>query len=214
VKALILDMDGVIVDSEHQWKLIETPFLRGLLGRWEESDHQRVVGLNVVDLYHLLVRDYGLKQSQEDFLARSAEQALEIYRNRVSCAPGLPELLAAMKASGVALGIASSSPKPWIAIVLERFSLASHFQAVVSSDDVGRRAKPLPDVYLKAAELLGAAPSDCTAVEDSVIGIKAAKAAGMSVLGFRNSHNDNLDFSQTTAEIRSLLDILELNIEV
>lgn len=203
-------MDGVIVDSEHQWQLMETPFLSGLLGRWEESDHQRVVGLNVVDLYHLLVRDYGLKQSREDFLKRSAEQALEIYRRRATCAPGLVQLLAAMNAGGVALGIASSSPKPWIAIVLERFSLGRHFRAVVSSDDVGRRAKPLPDVYLKAAELLGSHPSECMAVEDSAIGIQAAKAAGMPVVGFRNGHNEAMDFSQADAEIRGLLELLDI----
>lgn len=202
VKALILDMDGVIVDSERQWELMQAPFLRGLLGRWEEDDQKRVVGLNVVDLYHLLVRDYGLKQAQEAFLNDSARQALEIYRDRASCAPGLEEMLRQARRRGVGLGMASSSPKPWISIVLERFQLANFFQAVVSSDDVGHRAKPLPDVYLKAAELLGACPGECLAVEDSIIGIRAAKAAGMRVLGLRNGHNDNQDFSQADNEVR------------
>lgn len=205
MKALILDMDGVIVDSERQWELMQAPFLRGLLGRWGEEDQRRVVGLNVVDLYHLLVKEYGLKQTQEAFLRDSAKQALEIYRNRASCAPGLREALAQMRERSLGVAIASSSPKPWIAIVLERFGLSSFFRAVVSSDDVGRRAKPLPDVYLKTAALLGERPCDCLAVEDSIIGIRAAKAAGMSVLGFRNGHNDSQDFSQADGEIRGFM---------
>lgn len=202
MKAVLLDMDGVMVDSEHQWKAMEGPFLGGLLGKWDDSDHERIVGLNVVDLHAFLAREYGLELPLREFLERSQQQALEIYRERVTLAPGLVETLEDLRANGVSLGIASSSPRPWIGLVLERFGLAAYFQAVVSGDDVGGRTKPLPDIYLKCAAAVGAEPARCLAVEDSVIGVTAAKAAGMTVAAYRSGTNDEQDLSRADFEAR------------
>ena len=194
-------MDGVIVDSEHQWKIVEFPFFRKLLGRWEDADHDRIVGLSVPHLYEFLVKEYGLKGEKTVFLAQCQQQALQVYTDLVSCAPGLLETLDEADAHGVPVAIASSSHHPWIAIVLKRFSLESRFKAVASADDVGGRAKPAPDVYLKAAAMLGVRASDCVAVEDSIIGVAAAKAARCTV-GFRSGYNDRQDLSKADREIR------------
>lgn len=202
MKAVLLDMDGVMVDSEHQWKLLEVPFLTGLLGRWTDADHERIVGLSVVDLYGFLAREHGLKLSREEFLKRSEAQALEVYRERVALAPGLLEALEDWKANKVKLGVASSSHRRWIQIVLERFKLGGYFTAVVSGDDVNGRTKPHPDIYLKAAAGVGAAPKDCVAVEDSSIGLTAAKAAGTRCVAYRSGTNESQDLSKADFEAR------------
>jgi HAD superfamily hydrolase (TIGR01509 family) len=202
VKAVLLDMDGVMVDSEHQWKILEVPFLTGLLGRWTDADHERIVGLSVVNLYGFLAREYGLKLTREEFLKRSESQALEVYRERVSLADGLVDTLEDLRNNGVALGVASSSHRRWIQIVLERFKIGGYFTSVVSGDDVNGRTKPHPDIYLKAAAGAGAEPSRCLAVEDSCIGLTAAKAAGMKCVAYRSGSNDSQDLSKADLEAR------------
>lgn len=202
ITAVILDMDGVIVDSEHQWMLAEGPFLSGLIERWEEADHRKVVGLGVVDLYHLLAREYGLRLGREDFLARCELLACDIYRHKVHLARGLRPFIRAVQAQGLSLGLASSSPRSWVNLVLSRFGLADEFAAVVTGDEAPGRAKPAPDIYLLAARLLGARPSDCLAVEDSAIGLRAARAAGMPCVGLRSGLNDDQDLSAADWEVR------------
>lgn len=200
----MFDMDGVIVDSEHQWKLAEGSFLRDLVPAWRDEDHPKIVGLGVVDLYHWLVREYALKEPKESFLARCHEMAREIYGRRVSLTDAIGKLLAGLSQEKIALGLASSSPRAWIEIVLSRFDLKEHFAAVVSGDEVPGRNKPEPDIYLLAAKRLGAAPSRCLAVEDSFLGVQAAKKAGMLCVAFRNGTNDEQDLSEADAEVRSL----------
>ena len=194
--AVILDMDGVMVDSEHQWMLLEMPFLRGLVGRWGVADHRKVVGLGVVDLYYHLVREYGLRLGKADFLERCDRIAREVYRRKVSLAPGLRRFIGDLRCRRVPLGLASSSPQEWVDMVLRRFRLRSAFRVVVTGDDAPGRTKPAPDLYLLAARRLKVRPADCLAVEDSSFGVRAAKDAGMTCAGLRSGHNDEQDLGE------------------
>src|SRR5579859_7568544 len=91
--AVVLDMDGVIVDSEMQWKLLERPILGTIVPNWKEEDFERIVGLGVNDLYHLLKDEYGLAMPQDAFLSRCDELAEEVYSRKVSLASGLHDVL-------------------------------------------------------------------------------------------------------------------------
>ena len=195
-------MDGVIVDSEHQWKLAEGEFLRRIAPHWREEDHHKIVGLGVVDLYYWLVREYEIEVPRERFLADCDALAKEIYGNRVSLAEGLAGFIADIKTNRIPLGLASSSPKSWIDMVLDRFGLREDFDAMVNGDETPGRTKPAPDLYLLAAERLAVKPRECLAIEDSLLGVRAAKSAGMTCAGFRNGTNDEQDFSPADFEIR------------
>jgi HAD superfamily hydrolase (TIGR01509 family) len=207
MKAVIFDMDGVIVDSERQWKNAETAFFARLLGSWDPARNKEIVGMGVVDLYHWLVKELGLKCTKEHFLAECDVLAKDVYGRHVTCAEGFPELIADLKRAGLALGLASSSPRHWIDMVLERFALRPHFGAIASGDDAPGRVKPHPDLYLLAATNLGVAPADCVAIEDSFPGVTAAKRAGMKCVAFRNGHNDQQDLSQADVEIRTFVEL-------
>lgn len=207
MRAVILDMDGVIVDSEHQWKLAEGPFFRAVVPGWREEDHKKIVGLGVVDLYHWLAKEYRIAESKESFLARCHELALEIYGRRVSLTEGLLDLLSELGKGKLSLGLASSSPRAWIDIVLSRFGLKEHFAAVVSGDEVPGKNKPEPDIYLLAARRLGIEPARCVTIEDSFLGVQAAKKAGMICAGFRNGTNDDQDLSQADRTVRSFSEL-------
>ena len=205
-RAVILDMDGVVVDSEHQWMLAEGPFMRSLVGRWGKQDHHRTVGMGMADVYRLLAREYGLKTTKKEFLNRSGKLADEIYSRRVSLTPGLRRFIAAARRKKLPLALASCSPKSWVDIVLKRFRLAAAFDVIVAADDV-RRAKPAADIYLLAARRLKARPQDCLAVEDSALGVQAAKAAGMACMGLRTGFNNEQDLSQADQELRGFTEL-------
>lgn len=198
--AVIFDMDGVIVDSEKQWKLAEGPFFKRLVHSWTDHDHHKIVGLGVVELYHWLVKEHGITQSKEDFLAECHNLAEDVYGRKSCFTEGIPEFTAALKKDGVKIGLASSSPRNWIDIVLKRFDLLDSFAAIASGDETPGRTKPEPDLYLLCAKRLDAEPKDCLALEDSLLGVTAAKAAGMQCAGFRNGHNGEQDFSAADFE--------------
>ena len=208
LEAVIFDMDGVLVDSERQWKLSEAEHIRRLLPRWGEADSEAIVGLGVVELHEFLVERYGLKEPREAFLALLDASAAEIYGRRVTLSAGLPELLGELRRRGLKVGLASSSPRAWIRLVLDRFALAEAFAAVAGGDETPGRTKPEPDLYLLAAERLGVRPSACLAVEDSRFGVTAAKRAGLRCLAFRSGHNDEQDLSGADAEVGRLGDLL------
>ena len=200
--AVILDMDGVLVDSEHQWLLAEQGFFREILGRWSVRDNHKLVGVVVEDIHRMLARDHGLTMGLAEFVARCDAMAPDIYRRRVSLARGLPPFLAGLRRRGLGLAVASSSPKTWVDMVMERFRLRPLFDAVVSGDEAPGRTKPAPDLYLLAARRLGARPGSCLAVEDSTVGVRAAKAAGMTCVGLRTRHNKAQDLSAADWEAR------------
>ena len=202
MRAVVFDMDGVIVDSEHQWKLAEGPLLRRFVPAWRDQDNDRIVGFGVEDLHRFLAAEFGLAAPKETFLAACHELAADIYRRRATRAEGLLEVLDGLARRRVPLALASSSPRSWIGMVLERFELAPRFQAVASADDVGGRGKPSPEIHLLAARRLGVPPGECLAIEDSRVGVAAAKAAGMRCAGFRNGHNDEQDLSLADLELR------------
>jgi HAD superfamily hydrolase (TIGR01509 family) len=120
--------------------------------------------------------------------------------------PGVVELVEQADDAGVALGVASSSPRSWVEGHLDRLGLRPHFRAVRTRDDVPR-AKPDPAVYRLALEALGADPARSVALEDSHHGVSAAKAAGMWAVACPNRITTGLDFSHADLVVDSLADV-------
>ena len=193
--AVVFDMDGVMVDSELQWKLCEGEFFRELAPSWTEDDHERIVGLSPLDCYKFLRDRCGMTHSRERFLELCDALARRIYLERVTLAPGLLGFLDRLAAAKLPLAIASSSPRPWIDLVLQRFGLAARFSAVAAGDEVGGRTKPHPDLYALAVLRLGKPAAACLAIEDSAVGVRAAKAAGLRCAAYRNGHNAGQELS-------------------
>lgn len=201
IKAVVFDMDGVIVDSEAQWKAQEHDFFRAAVPAWRAEHHERIVGLGVEDVYHFLVREFALKMPLAEYLDRSEQVARKVYLENVVIAAGFREFLAGLRRRAIAVAVASSSPRRWIDMVVTRFDLASGFDAIVSADDVDGRTKPAPDIYLEAVRRLSRPPADCLAIEDSSVGVKAAKAAGLVCAALRTSHNADQDLRLADFEL-------------
>ncbi len=201
MRAVVFDMDGVIVDSEAQWRALEAEFFRATVPAWREDHHEKIVGMGVEDVYEFLVREFRLTMGKSEFLRRSDEVARKVYNQRVEIAEGFIPLALGLKHKGIRTAIASSSPSRWIALVIERFSLSPLLDEIVSADDVGGRTKPRPDIYLEAAARLKIPTVECLAIEDSSIGLLAAKRAGLRTAAFRTSHNHAQDLSIADFEL-------------
>ncbi|HKP53195.1 MAG TPA: HAD-IA family hydrolase [Chloroflexia bacterium] len=194
-RAVIFDMDGVIVDSELHWKSLEGFFLQSLVQGWDAEAQSKIIGISVHDLYKMLVEQYGLAKSKDEFLALYYDMAREIYEQRASLLPGFLDLLRALREAGVPLALASSSPMSWIDMVLDRFGLREEFRVAVSADELEGPGKPSPAIYLLTARKLGVPPERCVVIEDSTHGVLSAKRAGMYCIGFQNGFNDEQDLS-------------------
>lgn len=207
---VIFDMDGVLVDSELHWKKVESEFLRGVCGSWDEQWQQKIIGMSITHVHRFLVEQHGLTLSREELLDYYRPLAIELYGSKVQLLEGATELLAELTANEIPISVCSSSPLEWMEIVLERFSLITVFSLVVSSDHVDGVGKPSPAIYQYAARELNARPSECAAIEDSKNGVQSAKDAGMYCIGLRNGFNAAQDLSVADTVIEGLS---ELNVQ-
>jgi HAD superfamily hydrolase (TIGR01509 family) len=184
IEAVIFDLDGVIVDSEHVWDAAREALARERGGHWHERAQRDMMGMSSPEWSRYMHEVIGLRESPEEISAEVVRRLESIYREELPLIDGAPEAVARL-AERWPLGIASSSNRPIIDLVLELSGLGHYFRASVSSEEVAR-GKPFPDVYLEAARLLGADPIRTAAIEDSHNGILSAKAAGMRVVAIPN----------------------------
>jgi HAD superfamily hydrolase (TIGR01509 family) len=184
--AVIFDMDGVIVDSEPRHE-------KAFLEIFKELGFSETHGIHFPDyigrsdkaVWVDFIARHQPPHSYEDLTAMKQNRFLEILRAEQPIFDGLPELVAKVAAK-YPLAVASGSLHPVIDEVLVLKDLRPYFSAVVSIQDVAR-GKPAPDVFLRAAELMGKSPKECVVIEDSVAGVEAGRAAGMQVIAITNS---------------------------
>src|ERR687886_193782 len=184
IEAVVFDLDGVIVDSEHVWDAAREALARERGGRWHERAQRDMMGMSSLEWSRYMHDVIGLHESPEEISAEVIRRLEATYREELPLIDGAPEAVARL-AERWPLAIASSSNRPIIDLVLELSGLGRYFRATVSSEEVPR-GKPAPDVYLEAAQRLGVEPTRCAAVEDSTNGLLAARAAGMRVVAVPN----------------------------
>ena len=186
--ALILDMDGVIIDSNPVHRDVWAAYNRRFGIETDEAMQQRMYGRRNDDI----VRDFfGEHLTLEGVRSHGAAKE-RLFRETIgpvlneALVPGVREFLERHRHQP--LGLASNAEPENIEFVLDTARLRPYFRVVVDGHQVAR-PKPYPDIYLRAAELLGTPPKDCVVFEDSFTGIEAARAAGMAVVGVRTTHD-------------------------
>lgn len=179
-RAIIFDMDGLMVDSEPLWWRVERQLAEAHGHTWTDAMAMTCVGKGLPNVIVTMRRELGVDVAVPDgvswlvdtFIARIEELTLK---------RGFHELSDAARAAAVPMAVASSSTARLIDAVLRRFGLTETFVATVSGDAV-EHAKPAPDIFIAAAAILGIAPADCVVLEDSIAGVRAAVAAGAPVI--------------------------------
>jgi HAD superfamily hydrolase (TIGR01509 family) len=186
IEAIIFDLDGVLLDSEQVWDEAREQLAKERGGRWHENAQRDMMGMSSPEWSRYMHDVVGLPEPPEEISREVVRRLASLYREHLPVLPGAREAVERL-AVRWPLGLASSSNRELIDLVLELMGVARLFKATVSSEEVPR-GKPAPDVYLEAAARLGVDPSHAAAVEDSENGIRAAKAAGMRVLAIPNEH--------------------------
>lgn len=180
--AVIFDLDGVIVDSEIWWHEVRVEWAASLGRTWTHPDSAAVMGANSAGWARIMRERTGLPADLEATILRAIVEGM-VGRYRERGAPPIAGAVAAVRAVAARLpvGVASSAHAAVIDAALRATGLLGVARAVVSSDEVAA-GKPAPDVYLEAARRLGTTPDRCLVVEDSINGIRAGRAAGMTVV--------------------------------
>jgi HAD superfamily hydrolase (TIGR01509 family) len=186
IAAIVFDLDGVLIDSEQVWDRVREELALERGGRWHPGAQRAMMGMSSPEWSRYMHEQIGLPEPAEEINRIVVERMLVRYADGPPWLPGALDTVRRL-ATRFVLGLASSSNRELIDVVLEAGGIAGLFRATVSSEEVAR-GKPAPEVYLEAARRLGVAAADCVAVEDSHNGIRAAKAAGMGCIAIPNSH--------------------------
>ena len=184
--AVIFDMDGVIVDSEprHERAFLDV-FAQMGYGQTHGVHFEHYIGRSDRAVWLDFIARHQPKWSLEELTAWKQNHVVEILRREQPIFDGLPDLVAKL-APRYRLAVASGSVHPVIDEVLAMKALRQFFPVVVSVQDV-KQGKPAPDIFLRAAELLGVEPKSCCVIEDSAAGVTAARAAGMTAIAITNT---------------------------
>ncbi len=182
--AVIFDLDGVLIDSEAIWERARREFSASHGGTYSDHATRDIMGMSAPEWSHYIATQLGVALPEHAIDDGVVQLVAAEYRRRLPLFPGAVETVRRL-GTRVPLGLASSSNRSLIELVLDVAGLAASFAATVSAEEVGR-GKPAPDVYLRAAELLGCEAARCAAIEDSSNGIRSAHAAGMFVVAIPN----------------------------
>jgi HAD superfamily hydrolase (TIGR01509 family) len=184
IDAVVFDLDGLLIETEEIWDEVREALARERGGTWTESAQRDMMGMSSTEWSRYMHDEIGLAESPQQINDLVVERMAERYRSQLPLLPGAVEAVERIAAHWP-LGVASSSNRGLIDLVLELSGLASKFKATVSSEEVAR-GKPAPDVYLEAARRLGVEPARAAAIEDSESGISSAAAAAMRVVAIPN----------------------------
>jgi HAD superfamily hydrolase (TIGR01509 family) len=185
-EAVIFDLDGVLMDSEQRWNEAKAALVRERCGRWREEAATAMMGMSSPEWSAYLRDELGVAMDADAISRDVVRRMQDGYRRELPLLPGAAEAVRTL-AERWPLGLASSSNREVIDLVLELADFGDAFRVAVSSEEV-ERGKPAPDVYLKTARELGAEPARCVAIEDSSNGLRAAVAARMTVIAVPNPH--------------------------
>ena len=214
-RAVIFDMDGLIVDSEPFWRRVEAAVFDELgVDVRPHLGHGLTMGLRVDDAVLFLSRATGIELDDvESITRRVVEGVVEAISAEAELLPGVFESLDLFASCGLRIGLASGSVPLVIEAVLERLALAERFEIISSAiDDL--YGKPHPSIFLRTAGALGVDPVSCVVLEDSLNGCIAAKAARMGVIAI--PHLDDADdprYAIADLQLRSLEEIADGRVE-
>lgn len=184
-RAIIFDMDGVVIDSEPSQVKAERQLFLSYGVVPTQEDWTYFVGRTTEDIMGYMVRKYRIKAAVKELVnARDALYAGKL-RDSVQLMPGFRKL-ASQLFGAYQFAMTTSSSRKDTDVVLERFRLHDLFEAVVTADDV-TRTKPEPEPYLRTAELLGLRPEQCVVIEDAVNGLISARKAGTATIGLAST---------------------------
>jgi len=182
--AVLWDMDGTLVDSEHYWLASEKALAEEHNATWTQQDGFDLIGNSLYESSKIIKAKIGSSMDTEAIVQHLTDSVSAKLAVEIPWRPGSQELLRELKRKRIKTALVTMSLHRMAEQVVNRIPFDA-FDVIVGGDDVVR-GKPFPDPYLKAAEALGVRPEDCVAFEDSNTGLRSAEAAGTKAVGIPN----------------------------
>ena len=180
IKAVIFDLDGLLIDSEPIWNKADDLFLQG---KYSQDLKEKIMGMGQREVIELFKKETGLEGDTDELLEKRRKLLNSLLMNDLRLFAGAKNLLETLKLRKYAMAIATGGySKTKTEEILTKVGIRNYFSVVVSGDEV-KRGKPFPDIFLDAAKKLGVSPKVCLVLEDALNGIEAAKAAEMMSYG-------------------------------
>lgn len=209
IKAVIFDMDGVIVDSEG---LVSKSFevlikKKGKEPIFYENGVVQKIGLGH-EAYKIVLKDrHNLDGKLEDLIKERRKIFWELFEQEgLLVMPGFFDFASTLKKRKIKLAVASNTNLDAVIKVLKKINAIDYFDIIISGENV-KNYKPHPDIYLEAAKRLNVDPKKCMAIEDTETGVASGKAAGMFVIAVPNKHTKHQDFSKADLVLNNLKEI-------
>jgi beta-phosphoglucomutase family hydrolase len=194
-KAVIFDMDGVIAETEHAHIVAEKQTMLKYGIEISEDELHEYTGTTAKVMFTSLIEKYKLNTTFDRIFKEKEEILFKLLEEDVHPTKGVIDLLHKLKKMKIKLAVASSSHKRMIEYVLKKLKIIDLFDSIVGAEDIDR-SKPDPEIFLVSAKRLNVKPKECIVVEDSKLGVEAAKKAGMKCLGYVNPSSGKQDLSK------------------
>jgi len=211
IKAVIFDMDGVIIDSEPLHFESDKMTMKFYEKEILDEELNNYVGVSNPVMWAEIRDKHNLIPSVEELLEKQFSFKKHLIGDKkLEPIVGIRKLLEDLRSSGISIGLASSSSKEFIELILSNLEVKEYFDVIISGEDV-QKSKPAPDIFQKAAKGLNVEPFNCLVIEDSMHGVKAAKLAEMKCIGFSNPNSGKQDLSLADAIVDSIEEINHRN---
>jgi HAD superfamily hydrolase (TIGR01509 family) len=179
--AVLWDMDGTLVDSEHYWLSSEQELASSVGAVWTEQDGLNMIGMSLYDSSRLIKQKLNLEMSTQEIIDRLTNSVISKLNQSLPWRPGAEALLRSVRAAGIPTVLVTMSMRRNAEEVVSRMGFEA-FDLIIAGDDV-EHGKPHPEPYLKAASELGVEITNCIAFEDSISGLHSAEASGAIAIG-------------------------------
>lgn len=207
LKAVLFDMDGVIVDTEPLHRKAYRQMFDDVNINVDEDLYASFTGQSTINICKRLVDHFNLNETPEELVSLKRKHYKIFFENDdLGLIDGVLDRIQDYHSNDVKLVVASSASMQGIKQIFERFDLNQYFSAKFSGADL-KKSKPHPEIFIKAAESTGFSKSECLVIEDSTNGIKAAHSAGIYCVGFKSPHSSHPDYSLANKIITSFEEI-------
>lgn len=211
IKAVIFDLDGLLIDTEPIWTLADRQFLASYGKTYRLVDKSRFMGSGVREFINFIKKKFSLNGSEEKLLAKRMAIFKGLIKEDLKLMPGAENLLFELSKNDHLLALATGNTRQMMDLMTENLKIRKYFDATVSSDEVPH-GKPAPDVFLEAARRLNVKPAECLVLEDAINGVVAAKTAGMKAIAVCDQrYNKPESFTEADLVVGSLK---EVNVEM